>query len=89
MTFEAIVDEIATHLDLPSQAVSQRLWMEALEGSWYVRQQVKTYGVTSHDEHMERLYKEGDGFIFETLAFWSWLQLGSCFATWRWRNAVP
>jgi SAM-dependent methyltransferase len=47
--------------------------MEALEPGWNVLQDVVRFGVTPHqyNEKMHQLYRDGDGFIFETLVFWS------------------
>lgn len=71
--FAEIADEIQRFTDLPREDVEKRLWLEALMSGYNVVQQGKQAGITPHqfDEAMERLYKEGDGFIFETMAFWS------------------
>ncbi|HEY9855083.1 MAG TPA: class I SAM-dependent methyltransferase [Stenomitos sp.] len=71
--FAEIADEIQRFTDLSREDIERRLWLEALMSGYNVAQQGKQLGVTPHrfDETMERLYKEGDGFIFETMAFWS------------------
>ncbi|MGH7895350.1 MAG: class I SAM-dependent methyltransferase, partial [Candidatus Binatia bacterium] len=71
--FEAIVDEIARFTDLPRDAVVARVWAEALEDGWNVSRDVERFGGTPHhyDERLARVYREGDGFIFETLVFWA------------------
>lgn len=73
MGFGAIADEICRFTDLPRDDVERRLWLEALMSGFNVVQQGKQLGITPnrYDQQMERLYKEGDGFIFETMAFWS------------------
>jgi 2-polyprenyl-3-methyl-5-hydroxy-6-metoxy-1,4-benzoquinol methylase len=71
--FDDIVDEIVRHTDLARDEVRARFWREALEGGWNVAQDVRRFGVTPHhyDANMACLYAQGDGFIFETLAFWA------------------
>lgn len=71
--FAEIADEICRFTDLPREDVERRLWLEALMSGYNVVQQGKQLGITPnrYDDKMERLYKEGDGFIFETMAFWS------------------
>lgn len=73
LTFNEIADEIARFTTLPRPEVEERLWHEALMTGFNVVQQAKRLEVTPnrYDERMERLYREGDGFIFETMAFWS------------------
>jgi SAM-dependent methyltransferase len=73
ITFREIVDEIVEHTGLPRQEVEYRVWMQALEPGWNVIEDVKRFGVTrfKFDENMIRLYTEGDGFIFDSLVFWS------------------
>ena len=71
-TFGEIADEIVLFTGLPRNEVENRIWMEALEPGWNVCQDARRFGVRWHhyDEHMEQLYREGDGFIFETMVFW-------------------
>lgn len=47
--------------------------METLQLGWNVANDVERFDVTPHefDSRMERLYREGDGFIFETVVFWA------------------
>jgi len=73
MGFTDIADEIQRFTDLPREDIERRLWLEALMSGYNVAQQGKQLGITPHhfDDKMERLYKEGDGFIFETMTFWS------------------
>ena len=48
--------------------------MQVLEPGSNVREDVARFGVTPHDDndHMMRLYRDGNGFIFETMVFWGW-----------------
>ena len=73
ITFKEIVEEIVQYTDLPQDEVEHRVWMQALEPGWNVVEDVKRFGVTpfQFDEKMIRLYKEGDGFIFDSLVYWS------------------
>jgi len=73
ITFREIVAEIVEHTGLPREEVEYRVWMQALEPGWNVIQDVKRFGVTpfQFDEKMIRLYREGDGFIFDSLVYWS------------------
>src|SRR6266498_172422 len=73
ITFNEIVAEIVRFTDLTQEEVEQRVWMQALEPGWNVLEDVRRFGVTpfQFDEKMIRLYKEGDGFIFESLVYWS------------------
>ena len=70
---EPIVDEISTFTELPRDEVNHRVWQEALQLGWNVCQDAKNFGVTPHqyDSNMEALYKNGYGFIFETMVFWA------------------
>ena len=72
-TFREVVDEIARFTDLPRDEVEQRVWMQALEPGSNVLEEVARFGVTPHeyDARMARLYREGVGFIFETMVFWA------------------
>lgn len=71
--YAEIADEIQHFTGLTREDVERRLWLEALMSGYNVVQQGKQVGITPnrYDTAMERLYKEGDGFIFETMAFWS------------------
>lgn len=73
ISFHEIVTEIVQYTGLPRAEVEHRVWMQALEPGWNVLQDVKRFGVTpfQFDEKMIRLYTEGDGFIFDSLVFWS------------------
>ena len=73
LKFDEIVTEITQHTGLPRTEVEHRVWMEALETGWNVMRDVKRFGVTPFifNENMIRLYAEGDGFIFDSLVFWS------------------
>lgn len=73
ITFDEIVVEIVRYTGLPRVEVEHRVWMQALEPGWNVIQDVKRFGVTpfQFNEKMIRLYTEGDGFIFDSLVFWS------------------
>jgi 2-polyprenyl-3-methyl-5-hydroxy-6-metoxy-1,4-benzoquinol methylase len=73
LTFDEIVAEIIQYTGLPQAEVKHRVWMEALETGWNVMRDVKRFGVTPFvfNEKMVRLYTEGDGFIFDSLVFWS------------------
>lgn len=73
LTFDEIVEEIILHTGLPQAEVEHRVWMEALETGWNVKQDVKRFGVQPFvfNENMIRLYTEGDAFIFDSLVFWS------------------
>ncbi len=73
LTFEAIVDEIARFTSFSREEIEHRVWMQALDPGWNVLQDVARFGVNPHcyDDNMLRLYRDGDGFIFETLVFWA------------------
>src|SRR6266487_6797034 len=73
ITFKEIVAEIVKYTNLPQDEVEHRVWMQALEPGWNVIEDVKRFGVTAFqfDEKMIRLYMEGDGFIFDSLVYWS------------------
>ena len=73
ITFHEIVSEIVQHTGLPQAEVENRVWMQALEPGWNVIQDANRFGVTrcEFDEKMIQLYTEGDGFIFDSLVFWS------------------
>jgi 2-polyprenyl-3-methyl-5-hydroxy-6-metoxy-1,4-benzoquinol methylase len=71
--FKEIVEEIVRFTDLSQSEVEYRVWMQAIEPGWNVLQDVDRFDVTpfQFDDKMARLYVEGDGFIFESLVFWS------------------
>lgn len=73
ITFHEIVSEIVQYTGLPQAEVEDRVWMQALEPGWNVIQDAERFGVIQFefDEKMIRLYTEGDGFIFDSLVFWS------------------
>lgn len=73
ITFHEIVSEIVQYTGLPQAEVEDRVWMQALEPGWNVIQDANRFGVMpfQFDEKMIRLYTEGDGFIFDSLVFWS------------------
>jgi SAM-dependent methyltransferase len=73
LAFDEIVDEIVRFTDLKRAEVEHRVWMHAIDPGWNVRQDVFRFGVTPHqfDERMLELYREGDGFIFDSLVFWA------------------
>lgn len=72
-TFSEVVEEITKFTGLPKSEVEERVWLEAVQPGWNVADDVKNFGVVPHwyDDRMEKLYKEGDGFIFETMRFWA------------------
>ena len=69
LTYAELVDEIVGLTDLPRAEVEHRVWQEALQIGWNVARDVERFGVRPHvyDANMERLYRDGDGFIFESL----------------------
>jgi len=73
ITFHEIVSEIVQHTGLPQAEVEYRVWMQALEPGWNVIQDANRFGIIQFefDEKMIQLYTEGDGFIFDSLVFWS------------------
>src|SRR5215213_7806826 len=73
VTFHEIVSEIVPYTGLPQAEVEDRVWMQALEPGWNVIQDANRFGVMpfQFDEKMILLYTEGDGFIFDSLVFWS------------------
>ena len=72
-TYEEIVSEISSFAGLPRVEAAHRVWKEALEPGWNVIRDVSGFRVTPfhYDEQMARLYKDGDGFIFESLVYWA------------------
>lgn len=74
--YEEIVDEIAAFSELSRTEVERRVWMEAVNIGWNVSRDAARFSVTpnEYDDKMIQLYREGDGFIFETLVFWARLE---------------
>lgn len=72
-SFDEIVNEIKTFTTFSLNEIKQRVWQESIDFGSNVALDVKEFGVTPHyyNENMEKMYKEGYGFIFETLVFWS------------------
>jgi SAM-dependent methyltransferase len=72
-TYAEVVDEIVRFTVLPRDEVEYRVWMQALEPGWNVLQDMARFGVIPHinSENMTQLYREGNGFIFETMVFWA------------------
>lgn len=70
---DAIVEELSTFAGVSKQEAAYRVRRELEEPGWNVRQDVSSFGVTAHyyNEQMAQLYREGIGFIFETLLFWT------------------
>ena len=73
LSYEAIVDEICRFTGAPAEEVAPRVWREAVELGWNVGRDAEAFGITPHcyDERMEALYREGVGFIFETMVYWA------------------
>jgi SAM-dependent methyltransferase len=73
LSFEEIVAEIVKFTSLTRKEVEHRVWMQAIEPGWNVQRDVEHFRVTPHvyNDNMLQLYREGDGFIFETLVFWA------------------
>lgn len=72
LSVPAIVDDIVAGTDLSRSQAEERLAHEQQSLGWNVAKDVQRFGVTPHEYSpaMERLYREGDGFIFETTSFW-------------------
>lgn len=73
LTYTEIVDEIVQLTTLSREEVEHRVWMQALQPGWNVLQDGFRFGATLHlkDEKMDQLYKQGNGFVFETLVYWT------------------
>lgn len=69
---EGLQREIVEHLGLDAGEVRRRWEAERRQTGSQVVAECARFGVTPHvhDAAMERLYREGTGFIFETLAYW-------------------
>ncbi|HEX3724582.1 MAG TPA: methyltransferase domain-containing protein [Nitrolancea sp.] len=76
VTFQDIVDQIARFTAWSRPEVEQRVWLEALNFGWNVAADARRYGVKPHvyDARMEQLYRDGTGFIFETMVYWAKFQ---------------
>ncbi len=70
---EEIVEEIVSITGAGRGIVEDRVQREMRHLGTNVLADVRRFGVRPHrfDSRMERLYREGDGFIFETLVFWA------------------
>lgn len=73
MTFVDIVDEIVQFTNIPRAEAEHRVWMQAIDPGCNVCEDARRFGVTPHeyDDCMARLYRDGNGFIFETMVFWA------------------
>lgn len=73
LTPEGIVDEICAVTGWPRADVAARVEAERQSGGANVCADARRFGVTWHefDSAMERLYRETDGFVYETMVFWS------------------
>jgi SAM-dependent methyltransferase len=68
----SLVSEIVALTGADRSNVERRLQMELAQLGWNVSRDAERFQISPHrfDEHMATLYREGDGFIYETLAFW-------------------
>jgi SAM-dependent methyltransferase len=73
ITFQEVVNEIVRFTNLPLAEVEHRVWMQALVPGWNVIRDAERFGITrfQFDDKMIRLYTEGDGFIFDSLVYWT------------------
>jgi len=73
IAYHEIVEEIVRFTGLPHEEVVDRVWKEALQVGWNVEHDARVFHVTPHiyNCQMEQLYRETDGFVFETLVFWA------------------
>lgn len=71
-SFEHLTGEISRCASLPLEDVRARVWNDILDPGCNMRQDVDRFHVTPHiyNARMEELYREGYGFIFETMLFW-------------------
>jgi SAM-dependent methyltransferase len=69
-TYAELADEIEACTDLDRATVEAKLWQQAI-GPGNVQLDAARFGITPHryDAAMERLYRESDAFIFETLLY--------------------
>ena len=67
--FDAVVNEISELTGLDKALVQRKVWAEALNNGVNVCEEARYYKVIPHiyDTSMEALYREGYGFIFETM----------------------
>jgi SAM-dependent methyltransferase len=72
-SFHTIVDEIAGLVPMERSLVEERVWKEALCPGVSVLEDALKFGVNFHvyDDRMEQLYKEGYGYIFDTMVEWN------------------
>jgi SAM-dependent methyltransferase len=78
-----LVDETAALTGQPRETVALRFLEEVAYSGWNVRRDAERFGINPHhfDARMAKLYEQGDGFIYETLAYWqtparrSWTEL--------------
>lgn len=72
ITPASLCREIAETLALPAGQVRTHWQQETVQPGTRVAADARQFGVTPHvyDEAMERLYREGQGFVFETLCYW-------------------
>jgi 2-polyprenyl-3-methyl-5-hydroxy-6-metoxy-1,4-benzoquinol methylase len=72
-SFENIVEEIVRFTGASVNEAKERVWMEGIETGWNVMKDVRRFGVTPHqyNDRMEKLYKEGEGFIYDSLVYWA------------------
>jgi 2-polyprenyl-3-methyl-5-hydroxy-6-metoxy-1,4-benzoquinol methylase len=72
-SFDDIVDEIVRFTDVTRKEAKERVWMQGIETGWNVINDVELFGVTPHqfNDRMEQLYREGDGFIYDSLVYWA------------------
>jgi len=70
---EAIVSEIEKFTNFSKTEIEYRLGKETENLGWNVLQDAKRLNVIPHkyDDRMALLYHEGDGFIFETMVYWT------------------
>jgi SAM-dependent methyltransferase len=73
LSFAAIVDEIVRFTSLSRDEVEYRVWHQALLPGSNVLEDAARFNITPYvyDQQMESLYREGNGFIFETLVYWA------------------
>lgn len=71
--FEDIVKEIADFTLLPKNEVKYKLWMEALDQGYNIKEDCKLFNVIAHkyNNNMIELYSNSYSFIYETMAFWA------------------
>ncbi|HEV2732491.1 MAG TPA: class I SAM-dependent methyltransferase [Terriglobales bacterium] len=67
-----VVNEIVELTGTARCEVEHRVRMESIQLGWNVKRDAERFHISPHhfDERMAKLYREGDGFIYETLVFW-------------------